>query len=131
MAEDSLNAFGAIISTASRSMEGGILHGLPEMTFDGMLLWLPAEPLHRRKDASGAILRAFPSWSWAGWAGKVGFDLFTSAHKCLLVGDAPQRDRKPPWLRILPTLTWYKLDTRSEIKVPVCSIFYDYQNRHF
>jgi hypothetical protein len=131
MAEDSLNAFGAIISTASRSMKGAILHGLPETTFDGMLLWLPAEPLHRRTDASGAILRIFPSWSWAGWSGKARFSVFPSAHKYLLVGDAPRRDQKPPWLKILPTLTWYKLDTRAETKVPICSIFYDYQDRHF
>ena len=127
---DYLNAFGAIISIASRSMKGGILHGLPEMTFDGMLLWLPAEPLHRRKDASGAILRDFPSWSWVGWAGKVGFNFFTNAHNYLLVGDVSQ-DRNPPWLKIQPTLTWYKCDARSQTKVPICSMFYDYQHRHF
>lgn len=65
--DDILNAFAAITATFSRSLIGGILHGLPEMSFDGMLLWQPGTCYPRRKDANGLILRKYPSWSCPFW----------------------------------------------------------------
>ena len=66
---DSVHAFSAIGATFSRTM-GDMLHGLPELFFEGMLLWHPREPLVRRERHPGTA----PSWSFLGWAGG-GLDL--------------------------------------------------------
>ncbi|KAK5651429.1 hypothetical protein OQA88_12517 [Cercophora sp. LCS_1] len=60
---DAVNAFSAIISAYSMSM-GGMLYGVPEVLFEGALLWDSHTPL-RRRDGTAA-----PSWSFLGWKGK-------------------------------------------------------------
>jgi hypothetical protein len=45
------------------------LCGLPESILDWALLWQPLGPLHRRS----AAMHQFPSWSWVGWVGSMGY----------------------------------------------------------
>ncbi|GAB1317812.1 hypothetical protein MFIFM68171_08022 [Madurella fahalii] len=61
---DAVHAFSAVIAAFSRSMRGGMLYGLPELLFEGALLWQPRTPLRRRHSPSAA-----PSWSFLGWQG--------------------------------------------------------------
>ena len=68
--DDAVNAFSAIIAAFSRPMKGGMFYGLPELFFEGMLLWQPGEPLLRRRQSGDGV----PSWSFLGWAGR-GLDL--------------------------------------------------------
>ncbi|KAF2796647.1 HET-domain-containing protein, partial [Melanomma pulvis-pyrius CBS 109.77] len=65
---DAFFAFSAIITAMGRSMLGGILFGLPEMIFDGALLWMTRGFATRRTDGHGRRL-PFPSWSWVAWNG--------------------------------------------------------------
>jgi len=62
---DAVNAFSAVIAAFSRTMQRGMLYGMPELLFEGVLLWQPRRPLRRRKQQASVP----PSWSFLGWAG--------------------------------------------------------------
>jgi hypothetical protein len=126
--EDTLSAFEAIITTFCRSLIGGILHGLPEISFDGMLLWQPAICHKRRKDATGSVLQKFPSWSWVGWAGAVNFEFYGKAHNYLV---EEGKKEGPSGIKIQPTLTWYKSSSPEEATTPIRPLFYEYRDRPF
>jgi len=119
-----LVAFGAIMTTFSQTMEGGILHGLPQISFDGMLLWQPGGLLHQKKNATGAVLRNFPSWSWAGWSGDLNFDLWYRGH-------GKDSDEKSSHFNIRPTIKWYKSLVSSETKVRIHSKGYETYDPRF
>jgi hypothetical protein len=118
-ASDAMNAFSAIVTVFSRSMHGGFLHGTPELFFDGMLLWQPYSPLERRKDAKGNVVKAFPSWSWIGWTGKLDARMWTEGHQFVTKEEA-----FPSYLSIHPTVVWHKRTTDGEKLVRVESNYY-------
>ena len=61
---DSLNAFQGVLQKMEEEMyPKGWYEGLPVEDFDWALLWRHQSPAARRK--------AFPSWSWAGWQGRL------------------------------------------------------------
>ena len=63
---DVLNAFAGLLHIFSRFFRCKTLLGLPESLLDVALLWKPTRQLQRRS--------GFPSWSWAGWVGRVAYD---------------------------------------------------------
>ena len=63
---DVLNAFAGLLHIFSRFLRCKTLLGLPEGLLDVALLWKPTRQLQRRS--------GFPSWSWAGWVGRVAYD---------------------------------------------------------
>ncbi|CAF9941764.1 hypothetical protein IMSHALPRED_002885 [Imshaugia aleurites] len=63
---DVLNAFAGLLHIFSRFFRCKTLLGLPESLLDIALLWKPTRQLKRRRE--------FPSWSWAGWVGRVTYD---------------------------------------------------------
>ena len=63
---DVLNAFAGLLHIFSRFFRCKTLLGLPEGLLDVALLWKPTRQLQRRS--------GFPSWSWAGWVGRVAYD---------------------------------------------------------
>ena len=63
---DVLNAAAGLLHIFSLCFKCGNLYGLPETHLDIALLWRPTQPLQRRQ--------GFPSWSWAGWKGRVAYD---------------------------------------------------------
>ena len=63
---DVLNAFAGLLHIFSRFFRSKTLLGLPESLLDVALLWRPTRQLQRRS--------GFPSWSWAGWVGRVAYD---------------------------------------------------------
>jgi hypothetical protein len=78
--EDILAAFNAFMTVQGRAMKSSFLFGIPELFLSSMLCWhhgrspLNAGERHfqqRRTDRQGNILKAFPSWSWAGWYGPI------------------------------------------------------------
>ena len=69
---DMLNALGGLLQIFEQSFKSDIAYGLPEVLFDIALLWRPTEQLMLRRDAGHGA--AFPSWSWAGWKGRVAYD---------------------------------------------------------
>ena len=71
---DVLNAFAGLLHIFSRFFRCKTLLGLPESLLDIALLWKPTSQLRRRN--------GFPSWSWAGWVGRVAYDVpFTLTRK--------------------------------------------------
>jgi hypothetical protein len=69
---DVINAFRGIAALLQPASKCDFLHGLPETELDVALLWQPKSPIRRRVDKlTGEPL--FPSWSWAGWVGEVGY----------------------------------------------------------
>ncbi|KAG0648525.1 hypothetical protein D0Z07_5267 [Hyphodiscus hymeniophilus] len=68
---DMLNALGGLLHIFRQFFKFPMRFGLPEILFDVALLWQPREKLAPRK--SGARLK-FPSWSWAGWKGRVKYE---------------------------------------------------------
>ncbi len=63
---DVLNAFVGLLHIFSRFFRCKTLLGLPEGLLDVALLWKPMRQLRRRS--------GFPSWSWAGWVGRMAYD---------------------------------------------------------
>jgi len=73
--EDILNAISGIFRSVAIFRLHNFVYGLPESYFDWALLWQPMGPLHRRSGAT-ASGQMFPSWSWTGWVGPVGYTNF-------------------------------------------------------
>ncbi|KAK6822742.1 hypothetical protein PG987_014287 [Apiospora arundinis] len=82
---DILEAFKGIASELDSYLEGyGFLFGLAIYTFDDALLWCPISQLRRRKPGPCSIMECgfcrqdehhdYPSWSWAGWVGRVSYE---------------------------------------------------------
>ncbi|KAL9096757.1 MAG: hypothetical protein Q9165_001245 [Trypethelium subeluteriae] len=65
---DALMALEGVLSVLRATMSTRFICGLPEFCFNESLLWMPAEPLRRRKAVSNRIdNEPFPTWTWAGW----------------------------------------------------------------
>ncbi|KAI4281887.1 MAG: hypothetical protein L6R38_003353 [Xanthoria sp. 2 TBL-2021] len=67
---DILNAFRGIETLFRPLFRSDFVFGLPRSELDSQLLWQPAGPCTRRRDPVTDI-PMFPSWSWAGWVGKI------------------------------------------------------------
>lgn len=61
-----MNAWAGMAKYFDENMQSASFFGLPVVYFDLALLWRPSHKLTRRK--------GFPSWSWAGWVGKVSWE---------------------------------------------------------
>lgn len=83
---DILNAFSGLFAILNEYFRSDIISGLPASAsaLDLALLWAPVARLPRRgcnlpamEDVDlGEVNRKFPSWSWAGWTGRVEYRLF-------------------------------------------------------
>jgi hypothetical protein len=118
---DVYSAFSAVLTTMGRAMEGGILFGLPEMFFNGSLLWRPEGDARRRRDENGGIMRQFPTWSWLGWSGKVDTSLWLKAHQYLSV----EYWRASPSVTIYPHISFNKIRTVSRSKEKIHNGYYE------
>ncbi|KAF2820205.1 HET-domain-containing protein [Ophiobolus disseminans] len=79
---DIINAFTGVQTQLSKMFDWSFRVGLPEPLLDLALLWTPLESTERR--ATGFD---HPSWSWAGWVGRVHYkDLVRPLH--LPIGQA-------------------------------------------
>ncbi len=52
-------------------MAGRFVSGLPSSFFDVALLWQPGGKIIRRVARDPTKAHCLPSWSWAGWSGRV------------------------------------------------------------
>lgn len=66
---DILDALAGLSHIFTLCFKTEMIYGLPRNLLDIALLWRPTRPLLRREDSNGHS--AFPSWSWAGWIGRV------------------------------------------------------------
>lgn len=65
-ASDILHAFQGLEIAIERLGAGRFFYGMPSISLDHALLWLPASAMQRRESTEDANI---PTWSWAGWAG--------------------------------------------------------------
>jgi hypothetical protein len=75
--DDILNAFIGVASLLQPAFKCDFLFGLPETELDNSLLWQPTG-WTRRRDDSVTQTPIFPSWTWAGWTGKMRYDIPSS-----------------------------------------------------
>ena len=71
---DILITFEGIMASFHHLFRSRFLYGLPQTELDSQLLWQPLGDLSRRFHHSTAI-PLFPSWSWAGWIGRIRCDV--------------------------------------------------------
>ncbi|KAF2457619.1 hypothetical protein BDY21DRAFT_344350 [Lineolata rhizophorae] len=67
---DILDAFTGVLNSLRNSFRGAFVFGLPITELDAALIWEPDGRLERRTHPENGE-PIFPSWSWAGWIGKV------------------------------------------------------------
>jgi hypothetical protein len=116
---DILNALGGLLHIFRQFFKFPMRYGLPEILFDVALLWQPTEVLEVR-EAEGELL---PSWSWAGWKGRVKYEEPFDAQADELLGTltrfALSSDEYRREERIRPLVRWYTLSKKSEELVPL------------
>ena len=105
---DILNALGGLLHIFRQFFKFPMRYGLPEILFDVALLWQPTEKLAPRRTARESRI---PSWSWAGWKGRVkyeepfhaGFEVSLGTLRRLpLTEDEDRREE-----RIRPLIRWH------------------------
>ena len=108
---DVLNAFAGLLHIFSRFFRSKTLFGLPENLLDVALLWKPTRQLQRRD--------GFPSWSWAGWVGRVAYDEpFTLTRKMDGTFVAYNNDAYGQE-GVRPLVRWHVWDAASRRVVPL------------
>ena len=68
--DDVLRVFEGFSRILERQFDSRFSFGLPESYLDVALLWIPLTVLKRRL----GVDKTFPSWSWCGWIGEVGYE---------------------------------------------------------
>lgn len=82
--DDYLNAFSGILKSWGASFrEFAFAGGLPETVINAALLWRPMDACEQRLDLHSQI-PIFPSWTWAGWEGRVKYEQITNACKTII-----------------------------------------------
>ncbi|OTA04086.1 hypothetical protein A9Z42_0046640 [Trichoderma parareesei] len=73
-ASDRLAGISGVLEVLQREFSLSFLHGLPEVLIHLALLWQPRDKLKRVPKDVNTGLPLFPSWSWTGWTGPVGYE---------------------------------------------------------
>jgi len=115
---DAVKAFTAIMAAYSRSMRGGILFGIPELFWEGCLLWRSSEPLRRRRGSADVSVseagEGAPSWSPLGWQGD---GLCLQPWDVLYTNTGRDKFRRDVYftsvVKILPCVEFYKTTTMT------------------
>ena len=96
--DDIGRAFAGILNVLQLGL-GDFLYGLPISYLDATIIWKPQEALIRRR----GLVTNFPSWSWMGWIGSVGF----GARYRGLRSTQEEHSR--------PLLYWYKVEPNGDL----------------
>ena len=96
---DKLAAFDGIGKVLERCLDSNLLYGLPETLLDPALLWQPKAHVIKVKGPG------FPSWSWAGWKGAIGY---IEQHGVSQGAKRELYDDESRPERVRPLVRWYK-----------------------
>lgn len=113
---DVLAAFAGMSKVLSSMFRSRLLCGLPESLFDCALLWQPAGTLVRRhipEAASNSSGTYVPSWSWAGWKGKIVYEDIMP-HLKMLSSELVRRTK--------PLVEWQKQTADGSLTTPIASV---------
>ena len=101
---DVLRALTGLLRIFEQCFQRPISHGLPEALLDAAILWLPKESLKRREVSK----LEFPSWSWAGWVGRVSYEktFSATANRQHMLERRPVRNGEE---RLRPLVRWHTM----------------------
>lgn len=72
-----MNAFAGISRILEHRFKSTLYYGIPQTALDFLLLWQPDDDQQRRLVQEGGVSCLHsPSWSWAGWTGRVAYTFF-------------------------------------------------------
>lgn len=102
---DVLNALAGLLHIFELCFKYPMRKGLPEILLDVAILWRPSEQLISR------ARKELPSWSWAGWIGRVAYEEPFSSFVSVdgQIKRVPQENGQE---RIRPLLRWYSWNSR-------------------
>ena len=102
---DVLNALAGLLHIFELCFKYPMRKGLPEILLDVAILWRPAEQIISR------ARRELPSWSWAGWIGRVAYEEPFSSFVSVdgQMKRVPQENGQE---RIRPLLRWHSWNAR-------------------
>ncbi|KAH8194942.1 hypothetical protein TruAng_010883 [Truncatella angustata] len=72
---DRLNGILGVMNVLIHHGHIDFFHGLPRPLLEAAMLWKPQQNLTRVPDDNQTGRPYWPSWSWAGWTGGIGYDL--------------------------------------------------------
>ncbi|RSL56165.1 hypothetical protein CEP53_006870 [Fusarium sp. AF-6] len=114
--EDAMSAISSTFSVMQKPYPQGFIYGLPVSFLDTFLAWHGLHCGLRRRKGSRQDTACPPSWTWAGWKGR-------------LAGGVRRRLNQPNAMsRVIPTLTWY---TRETPESPGCVIPFQNDAYHY
>ena len=114
-ASDILRALAGLLHILELSFKSPIIQGLPQTLLDAAILWRPVGTLKRRVLSDEKI----PSWSWAGWIGRVEYEQTYSDE----INEGGNLTRKPQAIagpeRFRPLLRWYTYSAKERKLLPI------------
>ncbi|KAG9247580.1 heterokaryon incompatibility protein-domain-containing protein [Calycina marina] len=117
--EDILDGIGGLLHLFRQLFKFPMRYGLPEILLDVALLWQPTSKLEQRTSKNVY----FPSWSWAGWKGRIKYeDPFHPKIDELLgtLTRLPLPLQNPlPEERIRPLIRWYVKNRNNNSLIPL------------
>ncbi|KAM3081156.1 hypothetical protein ACMFMF_003072 [Clarireedia jacksonii] len=111
---DIINALAGVLTTQSLMMNCEVFQGLPSAIFDIALLWQPSGEVQVRRR------EGFPSWSWAGWEGKVAWrqDTMEMASSGIYESSEElERLKITGWMRERTWIDWRRWDGKKLVPV--------------
>ncbi|KJZ75642.1 hypothetical protein HIM_05105 [Hirsutella minnesotensis 3608] len=114
--EDCLNAFAGISLIFSPQLAGGFISGIPTAIFDIALPWRPGNRIHRRIATDSS--KVLPSWSWAGWSGRIEFHSTTDTSAMEFIKKMPYESLHVS-IGVTRTLRWKSHETVDAPGVPI------------
>ncbi|KAF1984616.1 HET-domain-containing protein, partial [Aulographum hederae CBS 113979] len=122
--EDTLKAFWGVATAVSVNFKNGFMGGLPAVRFDVALLWQPDTGMHRRIGRSKGSRKCWlPSWSWAGWRGRLDPRSLTQASDCLV-------NKVRTTERVVPIVQWYTHKSPTSEGNPILQEWYDARQKY-
>jgi len=130
--EDILSAISSTLGALWRAFPSGFIYGLPVSFLDAALLWRSsAGKLRHRQASSGNQSDCPPSWTWAGWKGRMDALCWTSntylKEAPFAWGRAHRRN-----FQAIPILKWHTCTTQQSRPVPIPhhSEWYEFKKQH-
>lgn len=111
---DVLAAFAGMIKVLEEMFNSPFLCGLPESLLHCALLWQPEEKLQpRTPNTDTSTSFPFPTWSWAGWKGKIVYEDIMP-HLKMLSSELVRRTK--------PLVQWQKRSVDGKHLAPVATV---------
>ncbi|KAL7952294.1 heterokaryon incompatibility domain-containing protein [Trichoderma compactum] len=109
---DRLPGINGVLDVFRRAFGLQFLHGLPEVLIHMALLWQPRNKLKSVPKDPKTGLPFFPSWSWTGWAGPVGYENWDAFNGMPELEDRAKQVKtfgQPPWLSLRTRVGRFRL----------------------